>query len=86
MLPALKEAVDNNEALMRNYAYLFDRVQTSEGKLQRWGTQSRCEDHRAVLYPIEEPYHVDERRHNIGLNSLEASVQQSTLVCAHVSQ
>lgn len=84
MLGALKEAVAAGEAFRRNYAYLFDRVQVSEGQSQHWGTQSKCEGKRAVLYPIDDMAHVEERRREIGLNNLADSVRGSNEICARV--
>jgi hypothetical protein len=62
MLSAMKTNVDLAEASKENYAYLFDRVQVNEGKAQHWGTQSRCENGRPILYPLEDAAHVEDWR------------------------
>ena len=84
MLDALRKAVDAGEAVMWNYAYLFDRIAISEGRPQRWGTQSRCENKRAILYPIDDASLIEQRRREIGLRSLAESIEESTRVCGHV--
>lgn len=84
MLPALKKAVDEGEAEKSEYAYLFDRVQTDEGKPQYWGTQSKCENGHAVLYPVEDMANVDKRRKAIGLDPLDESLRASDRLCQRV--
>lgn len=74
MLPALKKVVDVGETSKTNYAYLFDRVQTDEGKPQHWGTQAKCENGRAVLYPIDDMTNLNQRRKAVGLGTLDESL------------
>jgi hypothetical protein len=82
MIGALKKAVDEHEASASNYAYLFDRVEVLEGKPQHWGTQSRCQNNRAVLYPGDATTSiVEERRYEIGLESLAESLRRSDAIC-----
>lgn len=85
MLPSLKNAVDEGEAEKTEYAYLFDRVQTEEGKLQRWGTQTKCEDRHAVLYPVDDVADIDKRRKTVGLGPLDESLRAADQFCQHVS-
>ena len=84
MLPALKKAVDEDEASKANYAYLFDRIETEEGKPQHWGTQAKCEGGRAVLYPIDDMSAVDERRKAAGLGPLAESIKSEDALCNRV--
>ena len=84
MLPALKKAVDEDEASKANYAYLFDRVETDEGRPQHWGTQAKCENGGAVLYPIDDIASVDERRRLVGLGPLAESVESENALCKRV--
>jgi len=81
MLPAMEEAINQDEASKSHYAYLFDRVQVEEGKLQRWGTQSHCVSRKAVLFPLEDAVHVDERRAGVGLGTLKKSLKASNAIC-----
>jgi len=84
MLPALQKAVSDGEASRTNYAYLFDRVQTDEGKPQHWGTQAKCENGQAILYPVDDMKGIDERRKAIGLAPLTAYIQSLAALCKRV--
>ena len=84
MLAAMKSAVDAGEASKRNYAYLFDRVQDGEGKPQYWGTQSKCENGRAVLSPVDDMTYIEERRRGVGLDTLAESLKESNIICDRV--
>jgi hypothetical protein len=86
MLPAMKTAVDAGEASKANYAYLFDRVQVGEGRPQHWGTQSSCENGRAILSPVDDMTNIDTRRKEVGLGTLADSIKGTDAVCSHVRQ
>ena len=82
MIGSLQEAMTAGEASKMNYAYLFDRIQVSEGKPQHWGTQSRCEQGHAVLYPLDAGTNeVDGRRKAVGLAALNGT--ESENLCQH---
>jgi hypothetical protein len=81
MLDACKRAVVIGETSERDYAYLFDRIQVSEGKLQHWGTQSKCQNGRAVLYQVDDMSHLEQRRKTIKLDSITGSLQKSDDIC-----
>ena len=55
----------------RFYAYLFDRVQVGDGKLQRFGTQGKDADGLMWIQAVENPSRVDAYRKMYGLESLE---------------
>lgn len=55
----------------RYYAYLFDRVQTGDGKLQRFGTQGAFTDKLLWISPVADPRRVDADRKLYGLEPLE---------------
>ncbi len=72
-LALLDEAVRDGEAKPAHLAYLTDRVLRAEGKPQRYGTQFWYgPDGTGPLQPqpIEDPEHIDERRHSLGLDTL----------------
>lgn len=53
---------------VKNLAYLWDRIATAEGRLQRYGTQGRCfSDGSWKPLDVEEPLKLDERRASVGL-------------------
>jgi len=62
LLPEMERAVSEREASRADYALLYDRVMVGEGKLQRWGSQTKCVDGQAVLDPLEDPAGLDDRR------------------------
>jgi hypothetical protein len=84
MLSGLKSEADLGEASERDYAYLFDRIQVSQGRPQHWGTQSHCQDGRAILYPAEDATHLEQLRQQIGLDPLEDSLRESTSTCTQL--
>ncbi|MBL4789652.1 MAG: hypothetical protein JKY60_11615 [Kordiimonadaceae bacterium] len=57
---------------MKGYALanMLDRIAATENRPQRYGTQSDCIDGKTVIYQIEDPENVDERRKAIGLGTL----------------
>ncbi|WP_327037675.1 DUF6624 domain-containing protein [Micromonospora maris] len=72
-LALLGQAVRDGEAKPAHLAYLTDRVLRAEGRPQRYGTQFWYgPDGTGPLQPqpIEDPEHVDERRHSLGLDTL----------------
>ncbi|WP_434740571.1 DUF6624 domain-containing protein [Micromonospora sp. SH-82] len=69
-LSLLEQAVREGEAQPSHLAYLTDRVRRGEGRPQLYGTQFWYgPDGRGPLgpQPIEDPDHLDERRHAVGL-------------------
>jgi hypothetical protein len=67
-LRLLEQAVHDNEADAISLAYLTDRIRTSEGKPQLYGTQGQTRSDGSIIpFPIEDEEHVDERRSALGL-------------------
>ncbi len=62
LLPAMEKAAKDGNASMTDYAYLYDRVQMGLGKPQRWGTRTKCENGKPVLYAVDDPTGLDTRR------------------------
>ncbi|WP_436356022.1 DUF6624 domain-containing protein [Brevundimonas sp. CEF1] len=52
-LPVLQPLVATDEIDGQSYAMMFDRLATSEGRPQRYGTQFRCDNGKWRPYPIE---------------------------------
>lgn len=57
-----------NELNKQNIAYLEDRINVSEGRPQKYGTQS---DASGKLFPIEDVKRVNEFRRLLGMDELE---------------
>jgi hypothetical protein len=69
-----------------NYAYLWDRVAVNRGHLQRYGTQPiwKCEQGQLQLQPIEDMDQANLLRKKIGMNSVQAGLDEmAAAVCAN---
>ena len=69
-LELLGQAVQAGEAAARQQAYLTDRVLLAEGNQQRYGTQFTGVGGSWQPRPLTDPDHVDDRRHQVGLEPL----------------
>ena len=67
----MERAVSERQASRTDYALLYDRVMVGEGKLQRWGSQTKCVDGKAVLDPVEDPAGLDDRRQALFMQPVE---------------
>lgn len=73
----LVEAVGLGEAEPWTWASLDDRIRTFEGRLQRYGTQFDWDDEGTLSpLPIEDPQGVDDRRSELGLETLDERVRE----------
>jgi hypothetical protein len=72
VLGLMEPMVKPGEVAEQDYAYLYDRVAVHDARPQRYGTQFKD----GVPDPIEDEAHVDERRAQIGLGTMEKSKQQ----------
>ncbi len=67
----LMSAQPANEVQPRNVAYLEDRVRVAEGRPQLYGTQFYTDSETKLgPRPIEDVAHVDERRAEVGMETL----------------
>jgi hypothetical protein len=72
VLKRIEPLVAQGEFPGRYYALLYDRLALYyDGKLQRYGSQVTCKDHRWAVDRLEDPEHVNERRKAVGLSTLE---------------
>jgi len=69
-LSLVRAAVHVGEADARDWAHLLDRVLLSRGQPQVFGTQLAVENGQYRPEPLHDPARVDERRRQVGLNSL----------------
>jgi len=75
-LVLLEEAVKKQDATLREYAYLLDRVRHNENLPQVYGTQWDFKDGKCLLYPVEAPENLNLRRLEAGLNSIEEYTEE----------
>jgi hypothetical protein len=69
-LPLMKDAVDKGELPGASYALSVDRTRIQDGLKQIYGSQFDTKGDKCEPQPIEDPEHVDERRKEVGLDSL----------------
>ncbi len=72
VLAAMGALLKSENFNLRNYAYLYDRVQVNTGQLQRYGTQLKEKEDRSGYEPkpIEAPELVDIKRMEMGFPPL----------------
>ena len=75
----LKEQCEQKEANWLHYALLYDRIQTTENKPQKYGTQSRYNENtnNLELFPLEDETKVNEWRNEVGLEPLAGYPQKN---------
>ncbi len=62
VLPRLQALAERGELDGSSYAAMYDRVATTEGRPQRYGTQFHCVGGRIAPFPLENPGQVEEDR------------------------
>lgn len=62
VLPRLRAAAERGEVDGASYAAMYDRVATTEGRPQRYGTQFHCVGGQIAAYPLENPDQVEVNR------------------------
>lgn len=73
----LKQAASGNEVPQWQAAMLEDRIRMYEGRPQVYGSQFQPnENGEFVPYTIENPETINERRHSVGLNTLEEKISE----------
>jgi hypothetical protein len=73
----LESAVKNNQAEGWHLAFLQDRLLTLSGQPQIYGTQfDRDADGWPIPYPIKDEANVDQRRADLGLNTLQERIAE----------
>lgn len=70
-LQDMQRAVGAGEASKANYALFEDSVLQAEGKPQHWGTKTICKDGRRVLYPVDDPAGLEQRRSDLQLPPID---------------
>lgn len=77
VMALMAKEVKQHNASGENYALLQDRILTSQGRKQIYGTQVRIDQktHHAQPFPIKDSLHVDLRRKAVGLPPLKDYLQ-----------
>lgn len=77
-LPVIKKLCEEKEIQCSNYALMYDRIQVSENKPQRYGSQLTTNEKTGKLEfsPIEDEKNVDKRRVEVGLGPLSEYAKQ----------
>lgn len=73
VLPFIAQAAERGEVDGQEFAKMYDRVQTDQGKPQRYGTQFHCVANRMVPRPLEDEARVEALRapFNLGVTFAE---------------
>jgi hypothetical protein len=80
-LPKLKTNVDAGQAFPKDYAMMYDRAQTDEGKPEMYGMNLICEpDGTFSPGTLVDPEHVEDRRAAIGLMPLAIYIRIATVI------
>lgn len=73
--PLVEQAADEGQIALADWAYLVDRMRMNRGEKQIYGSQLWLPDRNAStlyqIYPLEDPFHVNERRAAVGLGPIE---------------
>jgi VWFA-related protein len=75
LLPVILAAIKKDPTQKPEFAGLFDRLRVSAGMKQLFGTQAVSMGGFLVLYPIEDEKHVDDRRAEFGLSTMELNIR-----------
>lgn len=65
-LPVIEAMVAQKEAAGTDYALMYDRLAVSEGRPQRYGSQTHCVAGKMEHFPLEDPARVEELRKQVG--------------------
>ncbi|MBL8771661.1 MAG: hypothetical protein JNK30_09795 [Phenylobacterium sp.] len=66
-LPVIERFVAQGEASGADYALMYDRLATTEGRPQRYGSQLRCVDGKLAPFPLEDASRVEAWRREAGM-------------------
>jgi VWFA-related protein len=75
LLPVILAAVKKDPVQKPEFAGVFDRLRVSAGMKQIFGTQAVSMGGFLVLYPIQDEKHVNDRRAQFGMSTLETSIR-----------
>lgn len=80
--PIMKKAVEVGNARKCDLALLEDRIALRQGKKQNYGTQLLYDEEKREYYvaPLINPLEVDERRKEVGLNSINEYISNWGLI------
>lgn len=80
VLADMRIKMEKRNASKRNYAYLTDRVNKNLGKKIIYGTQVSYNEYgQAISRPLEDSANVNERRAEVGLESIEEYLNRMTV-------
>ena len=75
LLSVILAAIKKDPVQKPEFAGLYDRLRVSAGMKQVFGTQAVSMGGFLVLYPIEDEKHVDDRRAEFGLSTMETNIR-----------
>jgi hypothetical protein len=84
-MPEMERLAAKGAVSRQNFALLYDRVMSGEGKPQRWGTQTHCVDGKAVMNPVEDPQNLEARRNALYLTPVNEELEMLTAQCKNLA-
>ena len=80
-LPMIDKAMKDNNLPKRQFAMFYDRLILSRGEKQLYGTQLAMSKDIELPYvlPLEDPENVDQRRAEMGLNTMQENLNRWNL-------
>lgn len=81
-LPLIEKAAAAHNLPKRQYAMFYDRLLLRRGERQIYGTQLAMNNQRKTPYvlPLEDPLNVDNRRAEMGLNTMQENLNRWNLI------
>jgi hypothetical protein len=84
-MPEMERLAAKGAVSRQNFALLYDRVMSGEGKPQRWGTQTHCVDGKAVMNPVEDPPNLEARRDALYLTPVSEELETLAAQCRNLA-
>ena len=69
-LDLITKAAGEQQATLKDVAYLTDRLLVADNKKQKFGTQFIVKDQKLILRPVVNPKLLDKRRREFGLSTM----------------
>jgi tetratricopeptide (TPR) repeat protein len=75
--PLVERATDEGKIGLGDWAYLVDRRNMNRGIKQIYGSQMQLKEDKITyeIYPLEDPFHLNERRAAVGLVPIEQYIE-----------
>lgn len=76
VLKVMKQQVSKQNASGQNFAFLTDRTELNNGRLQIYGTQVVMTDGDIKIKPCIDTLNLNQRRKSVGLSTIEEYIER----------